>query len=94
MPRMAVLGDNVLYLIDGHAQIFRAYYAIRTPMSSPVTFIRDFQPRAYCRIRSWGSSRLRAGGTPGFDIDGVASGCLSRMRDRRSRNAGNIALDL
>ncbi|MEE9211038.1 MAG: DNA polymerase, partial [Phycisphaeraceae bacterium] len=27
----------VLYLIDGHAQIFRAYYAIRTPMTSPVT---------------------------------------------------------
>ena len=26
-----------LYIIDGHAQFFRAYYAIRTPMSSPVT---------------------------------------------------------
>ncbi|MDP7008855.1 MAG: DNA polymerase I [Phycisphaerales bacterium] len=25
-----------LYIIDGHAQFFRAYYAIRTPMSSPV----------------------------------------------------------
>lgn len=30
MPRM-------LYLIDGHAQFFRAYHAIRTGMSSPVT---------------------------------------------------------
>ena len=26
-----------LYLIDGHAQFFRAYHAIRTPMTSPVT---------------------------------------------------------
>jgi len=26
-----------LYIIDGHAQFFRAYYAIRTPMSTPVT---------------------------------------------------------
>ena len=26
-----------LYLIDGHAQFFRAYHAIRTAMSSPVT---------------------------------------------------------
>ncbi len=28
---------KVLYLVDGHAQFFRAYHAIRTPMSSPVT---------------------------------------------------------
>lgn len=28
---------EVLYLIDGHAQFFRAYHAIRTPMTSPVT---------------------------------------------------------
>ncbi|MCC7409853.1 MAG: DNA polymerase I [Phycisphaeraceae bacterium] len=28
---------RTLYLIDGHAQIFRAYHAIRTPLSSPVT---------------------------------------------------------
>jgi DNA polymerase-1 len=28
---------KTLYLIDGHAQFFRAYHAIRTPMSSPVT---------------------------------------------------------
>ena len=26
-----------LYIIDGHAQFYRAYYAIRNPMSSPVT---------------------------------------------------------
>jgi len=26
-----------LFIIDGHAQFFRAYYAIRTPMSSPVS---------------------------------------------------------
>lgn len=26
-----------LFIIDGHAQFFRAYYAIRTPMSSPAT---------------------------------------------------------
>ncbi|MDX2116334.1 MAG: DNA polymerase I [Planctomycetota bacterium] len=28
---------QTLYLIDGHAQFFRAFHAIRTPMSSPVT---------------------------------------------------------
>jgi DNA polymerase-1 len=28
---------KTLYLIDGHAQFFRAYYAIRSAMSSPVT---------------------------------------------------------
>ena len=29
--------SDVLYLIDGHAQIYRSYYAIRGGMSSPVT---------------------------------------------------------
>jgi len=29
--------DSTLYIIDGHAQIFRAYFAIRTAMTSPVT---------------------------------------------------------
>ena len=29
--------DNTLYLIDGHAQMFRAYFAIRGGMTSPVT---------------------------------------------------------
>src|SRR5690606_17876062 len=28
---------KTLYIIDGLAQIFRAYYAIRSPMTSPVT---------------------------------------------------------
>ncbi|MEM1423432.1 MAG: DNA polymerase I [Planctomycetota bacterium] len=28
---------STLYLIDGYAQFFRAYHAIRTPMTSPVT---------------------------------------------------------
>lgn len=28
---------KTLYLIDGHAQFFRGFHAIRTPMSSPVT---------------------------------------------------------
>ena len=28
---------KTLYIIDGHAQFFRAYYAIRSPMSSPAT---------------------------------------------------------
>ena len=30
-------GRKMLYLIDGHAQFFRAYHAIRTGMTSPVT---------------------------------------------------------
>lgn len=29
--------EHTLYLIDGHAQMFRAFYAIRSPMKSPVT---------------------------------------------------------
>ena len=29
--------SRTLYLVDGHAQFFRAYHAIRTPMTSPVT---------------------------------------------------------
>ena len=29
--------ERTLYLIDGHAQFFRAYHAIRTAMTSPVT---------------------------------------------------------
>ena len=28
---------STLYIMDGHAQFFRAYYAIRNPMSSPAT---------------------------------------------------------
>ena len=34
---MAKAGERTLYLIDGHAQFFRAYYAIRSGMNSPVT---------------------------------------------------------
>jgi DNA polymerase-1 len=32
-----LMGDGTIHLIDGHAQFFRAYHAIRTPMSSPLT---------------------------------------------------------
>ena len=31
------MNPRTLYLIDGHAQIFRAFFAIRGPMNSPVT---------------------------------------------------------
>jgi DNA polymerase-1 len=34
---MAARDRKTLYLVDGHAQFFRAYHAIRSPMSSPVT---------------------------------------------------------
>ena len=37
MPPEPADTNPVLYLIDGHAQIFRAYFAIRGGMSSPVT---------------------------------------------------------
>src|SRR5262249_53575126 len=36
-PPAAAPSPPTLYLIDGYAQFFRAYHAIRTPMSSPVT---------------------------------------------------------
>jgi len=32
-----VIARPTLYIIDGYAQFFRAYHAIRTPMTSPVT---------------------------------------------------------
>ncbi|MEQ8316926.1 MAG: DNA polymerase I [Phycisphaerales bacterium] len=34
---MAKSSFKTLYLVDGYAQFFRAYHAIRTPMTSPVT---------------------------------------------------------
>ena len=34
---MPTATPKTLYLIDGYAQFFRAYHAIRTPMTSPVT---------------------------------------------------------
>ena len=37
MPAPAPSSPPTLYIIDGYAQFFRAYHAIRTPMSSPVT---------------------------------------------------------
>ena len=37
MPTAPADPDNTLYLIDGHAQMFRAYHAIRGGMTSPVT---------------------------------------------------------
>ncbi|MEM9882275.1 MAG: DNA polymerase I [Planctomycetota bacterium] len=37
MPPVAPADDPTLYLIDGHAQMFRAYHAIRGGMTSPVT---------------------------------------------------------
>ena len=36
-PRGYARSMRTLYLIDGYAQFFRAYHAIRTPMTSPVT---------------------------------------------------------
>jgi DNA polymerase-1 len=37
VPAGASSGAVNLYIIDGYAQFFRAYHAIRTPMTSPVT---------------------------------------------------------
>ncbi len=37
MPESTPAAAQTLYIIDGHAQIFRAYYAIRGGLSSPVT---------------------------------------------------------
>ncbi|MGH7243973.1 MAG: DNA polymerase I [Phycisphaerales bacterium] len=37
MPLPVSTNSPTLYLIDGYAQFFRAYHAIRTPMTSPVT---------------------------------------------------------
>ena len=37
MPKNNATAGDTLYLIDGHAQMFRAFFAIRQPMTSPVT---------------------------------------------------------
>ena len=58
---------KTLYLIDGYAQFFRAYHAIRTPMTSPVTGERTnltfgFVGMLLKLLRGEG----KVGGTPGF----------------------------
>ncbi|MBC22511.1 MAG: DNA polymerase I [Phycisphaerae bacterium] len=40
--------EGTFYLIDGYAQFFRAFYAIRTPMSSPVTHEPTNMTYGYC----------------------------------------------
>ena len=37
MSNTPTTGPSPIYLIDGHAQIFRAYYAIRSGLTSPIT---------------------------------------------------------
>lgn len=58
---------KTLYLIDGYAQFFRAYHAIRTPMTSPVTGERTnltfgFVGMLLKLLRGEG----KVGGPPGF----------------------------
>jgi DNA polymerase-1 len=60
-----------LYLIDGYAQFFRAWHAIRTPMSSPVTkeptnMTFGFVGMILKLLRGEGKAMAAAGGKPDY----------------------------
>src|SRR5262245_4076306 len=60
-----------LYLIDGYAQFFRAWHAIRTPMSSPVTkeptnMTFGFVGMLLKLLRGEGKHMAAAGGRPDY----------------------------
>ena len=60
---------KTLYLIDGYAQFFRAYHAIRTPMTSPVTkeptnMTFGFVGMLLKLLRGEGKHMAAAGGKP------------------------------
>ncbi len=60
-----------LYIIDGYAQFFRAYHAIRTPMTSPVTgeptnLTYGFLGMLLKLMRGQESRMLEAGGPPTY----------------------------
>ena len=60
-----------LYLIDGYAQFFRAWHAIRTPMSSPVTkeptnMTFGFIGMLLKLLRGEGAQMAAAGGKPDY----------------------------
>jgi DNA polymerase-1 len=62
---------RTLYIIDGYAQFFRAYHAIRTPMSSPVTkeptnMTFGFIGMLLKLLRGESAWMRRAGGKPDF----------------------------
>lgn len=60
-----------LYLIDGYAQFFRAFHAIRTPMTSPVTkeptnMTFGFLGMLLKLLRGQGPNMVKAGGPPDY----------------------------
>ncbi len=62
---------RTLYLIDGYAQFFRAFHAIRTPMSSPVTMeptnmTFGFVGMLLKLLKGEGKSMAAAGGKPDY----------------------------
>jgi DNA polymerase I len=62
-------GLKTLYVIDGYAQFFRAYHAIRTPMTSPVTkeptnMTFGFVGMLLKLLRGEGKAMSRDGGAP------------------------------
>src|SRR4051794_31190718 len=59
------------YLIDGYGQFFRAYHAIRTPMSSPVTkeptnMMFGFMGMLLKLLRGEAPNMAAAGGRPDY----------------------------
>ncbi len=80
---------KTLYLIDGYAQFFRAYHAIRTPMTSPVTreptnMTFGFIGMILKLLRGDAPNMKAVGGTPDFvavalDVSGDRGTFRSRI---------------
>ena len=93
-----------LYIIDGYAQFFRAYHAIRTPMSSPVTkeptnMTFGFVGMLLKLLRGQEQRMVEAGGKPDYlvvtiDVSGDKETFRSEMYPEYKANRAEPPSDL